>query len=529
MKIHIRDESLDTLDSPLAVIPVAELAPNETTLPKGTTAIEADALTGGVLSRAIAGGEFRGREGEAVMAYSTDPAAPLQRALFLGMGDLRTLDRERIRVYAGTGVRRAEALRKTVLHLVVPALPEGAGGLQDAFQAASEGLVLAAHDFRELKGGGLGPEDTQKTAASTPAPLVESASLSSDLVGDALLTLDTDRLARAVAVGRAFAAGENLARTLQARPGNVATPRHLAAVALQLAEDHDFHVRILGPKELEQERMGALLGVSAGSEEEPRLIVLEHRGGAEGARPLALVGKGLTFDSGGISIKPALGMEEMKYDMSGGAAVLGAMKAIGLLGLPISVVAVVPASENLVNGRAVKPGDVLTARSGTTIEVVNTDAEGRLILADALDYVREHFDPIAMVDCATLTGACVIALGHHASGVLGTDEALIGELREAGDRSGERCWPLPLWPVYRKQLESGIADLKNIGGRPGGTITAAAFLREFVGDTPWAHLDIAGTAYGEDSRAYLRKGAYGVPTRLLLEWVLRRTVPIGSA
>jgi leucyl aminopeptidase len=251
--------------------------------------------------------------------------------------------------------------------------------------------------------------------------------------------------------------------------------------------------------------------------------VLEHRGGPDGEPPVALVGKGLTFDTGGISIKPAAGMEDMKYDMSGGAAVLGAMKAIGMLDLPLNIVGIVPSSENLLSGRATKPGDVIGTRAGKTVEVINTDAEGRLILADALSYVVDHYSPTTVVDCATLTGACVIALGHHASAVLGNDEGLVAELREAGDRSGERCWPLPLWKEYRKQLESPVADLKNVGGKSAGTITAACFLSEFVGKTRWAHLDIAGTAYGDPRAPYQRKGGFGLPTRLLLEWVRART------
>jgi leucyl aminopeptidase len=235
------------------------------------------------------------------------------------------------------------------------------------------------------------------------------------------------------------------------------------------------------------------------------------------------VGKGLTFDAGGISIKPAQNMEDMKFDMSGGAAVLGAMRAVAELELPVNVVGVIPSSENLLSGKAMKPGDVVRTRSGKTVEIINTDAEGRLILCDALDYVRTTFSPAAMVDLATLTGSCVIALGYHAAAVLGKDETLIQELRDAGDRAGERCWPLPLWDEYRRQLRSPVADLQNIGGRPAGTITAAWFLAEFVGDSSWAHLDIAGTAYGPEPLPYQRKGGYGFPTRLLVEWLRSRS------
>ena len=235
------------------------------------------------------------------------------------------------------------------------------------------------------------------------------------------------------------------------------------------------------------------------------------------------MGKGLTFVAGGISLKPPKGMEDMKFDMSGGAAVLGAMTAVARLGVARNVVGIVPSSENLLGASAIKPGDVVTTRAGITVEVINTDAEGRLILCDALDYALE-LQPEAMVDCATLTGAVVIGLGHQAMAVLGTDETLIQEIREAGSATGERAWPLPLWDEYRKQLESDTADLKNVGGRPAGTITAAMYLRQFVKEVPWAHLDIAGTAYGDGGDVpYRRKGAYGVPTRLLAEWVLRRS------
>ena len=270
-----------------------------------------------------------------------------------------------------------------------------------------------------------------------------------------------------------------------------------------------------------KEGMHAILAVSRGSVEEARFIIMEHRGGSEGDAPLVLVGKGLTFDAGGISLKPPKGMEEMKYDMSGGAAVIGALQAIAELGVPANVIGIVPSSENLPSGTAVKPGDVIDTLGGKSVEVINTDAEGRLILADALAYAV-GLSPAAMIDCATLTGAVVIALGHHAAAVMGNDEGLMDELISAGESSGERCWPLPLWDDYREQLDSEAADMMNVGGRPGGAITAGLFLKEFVGDVAWAHLDVAGTAYGDGKLSYQRKGAYGFPTRLLVQWVRSR-------
>ncbi|MGH7505821.1 MAG: leucyl aminopeptidase, partial [Longimicrobiales bacterium] len=303
--------------------------------------------------------------------------------------------------------------------------------------------------------------------------------------------------------------------------GNIATPAYLADVASGIAERHGMKLTVFDRDAMLEESMKALLAVAQGTEEEPRFIILEYNGGKSGAKPLVLVGKGVTFDSGGISIKPADRMEEMKYDMSGAAAVLGAMSGIAELALEVNVVGIIPSTENLPSGRAVKPGDVIGSHLGRTIEVINTDAEGRLILADALSYAR-RFEPVAVLDAATLTGAVVIALGHHAIGLMGNDGDLMDEVRAAGQRTGERCWPLPLWDEYRQQLDSNVADIKNSGGRPAGSITAGWFLKEFAGETPWVHLDIAGTAYRDEAAPYLRKGPTGVPTRLFLEWVRSR-------
>src|SRR6266446_560896 len=276
----------------------------------------------------------------------------------------------------------------------------------------------------------------------------------------------------------AVAAGHRLTRYLQMLPGNVCTPTYLSERAKQLADQHGFTLTVLDRAKLQQEGMGALLAVAQGSDQEPRFIVLEHRGAGD-APPVALVGKGVTFDSGGISIKPAQNMEDMKFDMSGAAAVLGTFETLGQLKPKLNVVGLIPATENLPSGHAVKPGDVVKSHFGKTIEIINTDAEGRLILCDALSYVR-RFKPAAVLDIATLTGAVVVALGQVAIGAMANDEALLAEVRDAGERAGERCWPLPLWDEYRDLLKSDIADVKNSGGRGAGSIAGGWFLREFV-------------------------------------------------
>ncbi|HKK92001.1 MAG TPA: leucyl aminopeptidase [Longimicrobiales bacterium] len=495
-------ESLETLDTPLLAVPVFGTnradardteGPGEPQLPDALPASLA-----ATLKRARA--DLDATTGTKTLVWSDGPEGPL-RIVFIGVGKREAdLTAEDVRRFAGTAVRQAEQIRIDALGVLVPSLSEGP---EVSAQSAAEGAVLASWRFRELKTG----------AGETEAPTE---------VKDVTLVGDGEAFERGAENGVVIADAENVARVLQSRPGNVATPSHLARVSEALGRDVGFEVDILGPDRLKEERMRALLAVSQGSEQEPRLIVMKYNGGDEGEKPLVLVGKGLTFDAGGISLKPPKGMEEMRFDMSGGAAVIAAMSAVARLGVKRNVIGIVPSSENLLGGRAVKPGDVVRTRSGKTVEILNTDAEGRLILCDSLDYALQ-FEPEAMIDCATLTGAVVIGLGHHAIGLMGTDDDLVEEVRKAGERSGERCWALPMWPEYRKQLDSEQADLQNIGGRPAGSITAGWFLREFVKDTKWAHLDVAGTAYGDGERAsYLRKGGYGVPTRLLVEWVRSR-------
>jgi len=437
-------------------------------------------------------GDMRGQRDETWWLYP--PGGSVERVVLVGIGKDGDLPgEERWRRYAGAALAAARRVRAPALAL---ALPDGAGA--DAQQAAAEGAELARYRFAEFKK----PEDESPPSAVT-------------------LLVDTPDAA-AVERGRIVAAAANWARRLGDLPPNVLTPERMAEEAANMAQARGLRVTVLGPEAMRRETMGGLLAVAQGSTHEPRLVLAEYWGAGGDAAPLVLVGKGITFDSGGLSLKPAANMEEMKFDMAGAAAVLAALAAVCDLGLPVNVVAVTPLAENLPSGSAFRPGDILRTFAGVTVEVVNTDAEGRLILADALAYARSRYRPAAMVDAATLTGACVVALGHAAAGLVGTDAALVEELRRAGDRSGERAWPLPLYEEYREQIRSDVADIKNSGGRAAGALTAAAFLREFVGDTPWAHLDIAGVAWGDGKVSYLAKGATGAPTRLLIEWVRAR-------
>jgi leucyl aminopeptidase len=321
----------------------------------------------------------------------------------------------------------------------------------------------------------------------------------------------------ALSQGRHIAAGVELARTLGNLPGNVCTPGYLADSAQQMAIEHHLDCQIIERSEMETLGMGALLSVARGSQQPPKLIVLHYKGGLPGEKPLVLVGKGITFDSGGISLKPGLEMDEMKFDMCGAASVLGTLKAVALMKLAINLTVIVPCAENMPGGSASKPGDIVSSMSGQTIEILNTDAEGRLVLCDALTYA-ERFAPETVIDVATLTGACVIALGHVASGLFANDDGLARELLHAGDDAQDRAWQMPLWDDYQDLLKSNFADLANIGGRAGGSISAACFLSRFTKKFDWAHLDIAGTAWKSGSE----KGATGRPVALLAHYLLKR-------
>jgi len=484
------------LDTPL----LAVIVPTGSAVPDSLAAL--DKATGGVIARATTSGDFKGKRDETQLLYPA--AGKIQRLLLVGVGKSGDVTRNSLRRAAAVAAKRARQLGAKTFNLLAAAEARGSVPGRDWGQVAVEGASHGAWIFTDLK---------QAPPADEPRIEVEAV----DVIVDAKEAKEAEAGRR---TGAATAAGARYTRHLQMLPGNVCTPTYLADQAAALAKQHGFAVTVLNLAAIKKEGMGALLAVAQGSEQEPRFIALEYKGGGDGA-PVVLVGKGVTFDSGGISIKPAQNMEDMKYDMSGAAAVLGTFEALGSLKPKLNVIGLIPSTENLPSGTAIKPGDVVKSHLGKTIEIVNTDAEGRLILCDALSYAR-RYKPAAVLDAATLTGAVSIALGKEAIGLMGTDEALITETREAGERAGERCWPLPLWDEYRDLLKSDIADVRNSGGRGAGTIAGGWFLREFVEGFPWAHLDIAGTAYTENEAPHQVKGPTAIGVRLFTEFLLRR-------
>jgi leucyl aminopeptidase len=476
--------------------PFLALALSRGKLPPSLEAL--DKGTGGSIGRVLSSGDFTGKKDETAVLY---PSGPAPRILLLGLGKPDEIDRTSIRRAAAVAAKKARSLGVPRAAFHLPAEARGKVPLAHIAQAIAEGLAQGAWQYNDMK---RPAEDGKKP------PLERFDILAQD---------GPVELIQGHKIGQAIGAGQTFARGLQVLPGNVATPTFIANQARELAERHGFTVTILDKAAIVKEKMGALLSVAQGSVEEPRFIALEYKG--SDAKPVVLIGKGVTFDSGGISIKPAQNMEDMKYDMSGAAAVLGTFEALGHLKPKVHVVGLIPSTENMPSGTAVKPGDVVTSHLGKTIEVINTDAEGRLILCDALSYAR-RYQPAAVVDIATLTGAIVVALGHTAAGVMGDDDKLIDELRAAGDKADERIWPLPMWEDYRELMKSDIADVKNSGGRPAGSISAGWFLKEFVEGFPWAHLDIAGTAYTEREEPGRVKGPTGMGVRLFTEFVLAR-------
>ena len=463
-------------------------------------AAQLDARLEGLIGDYIKSGDFKGAlNGTALLRTRGKIAAP--RVLLVGLGEKsQPRELEHLRQASASAATATRKLGAASLAVLPPATSAPA---VEAAQAVAEGALLGLYTLKKYK--------TADDDADNPNDLNQLTLLA----GSASAQKD---LQRGAGRGQVIAEAVSLARDLGNSPGNDVDPSYLASTAQSLAETTSLSCRLLEQSEMQELNMGCLLGVAQGSAQPPAFIILEHAPrGANGA-PVVLVGKGLTFDSGGISIKPAGGMEDMKMDMSGGAAVLGTLQALARLGYPRRVVGLVPASENLPSGTAVKPGDILRAMSGKTVEVINTDAEGRLILADALSYAVEKYQPACIIDLATLTGAVVVALGHQATGMMGTDDDMMTRLREAGERCAERVWQLPLFDEYSKQIKSDFADIKNTGdGRDAGSIIGGAFLKEFVGDTPWVHLDIAGMAWTREAKPYVPKGSTGWGIRLLVE------------
>ncbi len=465
----------------------------------GAAARQIDQVTGGALAAILRRGDFDGHNGQTLLLHNLSNL-PSERVLLIGCGKEKELTDERYRELIAKSI---SVIKGTGSNEAISYLTElDIKGRDIAWKVrhAVEVSEATLYRFDRLK--------------SKPAPdktrlkrMILAVPKRSDLAPGE----------RAIREATAIAEGVRLARDLGNLPGNICTPSYLAEQAQEIGKQHNLPVTVLDREDMEKLGMGALLSVARGSRQPPKLIVLEYQGGKRGDAPVALVGKGLTFDAGGISIKPAANMDEMKFDMCGAASVLGAIKAAAELKLAINIVGVIPSSENLPDGDANKPGDVVTSMSGQTIEVLNTDAEGRLILCDALTYT-ERFNPKAVVDMATLTGACVIALGSPASGLLSNHDALARELIAAGRYTRDRAWQLPLWDDYQKQLDSNFADMANIGGREAGTITAACFLSRYTKKFKWAHLDIAGTAW----KTGREKGATGRPVPLLVQFLIER-------
>jgi len=455
----------------------------------------------GVISSLIKSEEVKGKLDEVNVIHSLGKLAA-ERVVIIGLGKKKELTTDKIRGVIAIACRQLKKQR--VEYIATVNYGEGINKIiaEDSAQAIAEGALLGLYSFKKYM-----TDKEDKKADIKKITIVCSRKTSINLVK------------KGVDKGRIIAEATNLARDMVNEPANYMTPSHMAEMAGRIAKENKLKIAVLDSEKMQELGMGALMGVAQGSCQPPKFITLDYKGKRNGGVELALVGKGITFDSGGISIKPSSKMDEMKTDMAGGASVMAVMAAIARLKPRINVIAMVPAVENLPSGSALKPGDVLKAMNGKTIEIISTDAEGRLILADALGYANK-LKAKRIVDVATLTGACVVALGHVCTGVFGNDKEMIGKVINAGDVAGEPMWQMPMNEEYKEQNKSEIADIKNAASGGAGAITAAQFLAEFVGDTPWAHLDIAGTSYGDKERKYYTKGATGVPVRTLVNLVM---------
>jgi leucyl aminopeptidase len=462
-------------------------------------AVQIDRASGGYLSSILRRGDMNGLQGTSLLLHNV-PNLLCDRVMLVGLGKDREFRDKQYRRAIGTAVRALNELGAVEAAVYLSDTPVRKRDVAWRTEQAVLGALDTLYQFDRMK-------SKKETIRRPLRRIAFGVSRRGELKEGEL----------GMRIGLAIGDGMTLARDLGNLPGNVCTPTYLAQQACELAIKHGMKCEVLEQPDMEKLGMGALLSVAKGSRQPPKLIVLSRLKGKKNAKPIVMVGKGITFDAGGISLKPPADMDEMKYDMSGAGSVLGTMQACAELDLPLNVIGIIPTCENLPDGNANKPGDIVTSMSGQTIEVLNTDAEGRLILCDALTYA-ERFEPAAVVDIATLTGACVIALGHVATGVMSNHDGLAHELIHAGDEGYDRGWHLPLWDDYQEQLKSNFADIANIGGRPAGTITAACFLSRFTKKYSWAHLDIAGTAW----KSGKEKGSTGRPVPLLTHFLLGR-------
>jgi leucyl aminopeptidase len=489
LEFSLGSAAADAADTPCVVAGLFEEGPS-------AAAAAIDEASGGSIARLREAGDFNGKSGTTLVLHGlANVASP--RVLLVGLGARDKFDArafERACGAAGKVLKRMPASQASTW------LPElDVPGRDADWRVRTCALAIDHACYRY----------TATVKPESDSPKLARLELVAGAAAD-----------RGLEQARAIARGVTFARELGCLPPNLCTPSHIAAQAKTIADAHEaVTLEVLERADMEKLGMGALLAVASGSGTPPKLIVLQYRGGAEGAKPCALVGKGVTFDTGGMNLKPTGSMEEMKYDMCGAAGVLGAFLSAVELKLPLNLVCVVPSVENMPDGGGYRPSDVLHTHAGITVEVLNTDAEGRLILCDALAYTCKRFQPQALVDAATLTGACVIALGAHASGLFSADDELAGALLAAGEASLDRAWRMPLWDDYRNQLESAFADIANVGGKSAGAVTAALFLSRFTEGTPWAHLDVAGTAWVPGRKGY----ATGRPVPLLAEWLIRRS------
>jgi len=492
MDYSIETPPIEKLQSDCIVVGIYQ---NEHLSPSAT---DVNNSTQGLISKILARGDISGKNGETLL-INVVPDSPFERLLLVGLGENKPLSGKN---YRKALFAAANSLKKPQIKTIVCSLAESdVEGLDSQWKTRQIVEIFndAVYQFTAQK-------TDKETESKLEKIIISSSESEKNLAQTGLMQ------------GQAIAAGINLTKHLADLPGNICTPTFMAEQALELGKKYNkLKVNILEESDMKALGMGSLLSVSRGSRQPAKLITLEYKGGDKNTKPIVLIGKGLTFDAGGISLKPGLGMDEMKYDMCGGAAVLGTLQAAVEMQLPLNIIGLVPSSENMPDGDANKPGDIVTSMSGKTIEVLNTDAEGRLILCDTLTYA-ERYNPDVVIDMATLTGACLVPLGRLPTGLLGNDEGLCNDLLAASETANDSLWRLPLWEEYQELLKSNFADMANIGGKDAGTITAACFLSRFAENFRWAHLDIAGTAW----RTGPSKGATGRPVPLLCQYLLDR-------